>query len=299
MKRLSVILAGSTITLGLMGSSGLHDRPDDARQLHLRAEQTRLRAHFDSVDNELRTASVSRLTAQQGAMRAKLISWLRDYRNAGTFPQNDRFADRAMPFFRDSHGTLCAMAYLVDRSGRGDIVDRIAKTRNNAFIHELVDDPELVSWIAASGLSVDEAARIQPQYGPQPVIVVDNGDRVTPNYAMLSMGLGGVSLASTGLNLFAPSRLSNAFGFIAGAGAIAAGASRIKEGGGTRQLAIANATIGSISVVTAIASSYWRAHQSAVAKSRAEKSRSAAVVSPEVLVLGSKQQLGLGLHARF
>ena len=299
MKRLSVILAGSTITLGLMGASGLHDRPDEARQLHLRAEQTRLRAHFDSVDNELKAASVSKLTGQQRAMRAKLISWLRDYRNAGAFPENDRFADRAMPFFRDSHGTLCAMAYLVDRSGRGDIVDRIAKTRNNAFIHELVDDPELVSWIAASGLSVDEAARIQPTYGPPPVIVVANGDRVAPNYALLSMGLGGVSLGSTGLNLFAPSRLSNAFGFIAGAGAIAAGASRIKDGGGTRRLAIANATIGSISVVTAIASSYWRAHRSAAAKSSVEKSRPAAVVSPEVLVLGPKQQFGLGLHARF
>ena len=298
MKRLSVILAGSTITLGLMGATGLHNRPDEARQLHLRSEQTRLRAHFDSVDSELRAASVSQLTGEQRAMRAKLVSWLRDYRNAGSFPENDRFADRAMPFFRDSHGTLCAMAYLVDRSGRGDIVDHIAKTRNNAFIHELVDDPELVRWIAASGLSVDEAARIQPQYGPVPVIV-ENGDRVTPNYALLSMGLGGVSLGSTGLNLFAPSRLSNAFGFIAGAGAIAAGASRIKEGGGTRQLAIANATVGSISVVTAIFSSYWRAHQSAAAKSAAEKTRSAAVVSPELLVLGGKQQVGLGLHARF
>lgn len=298
MKRLSVILAGSAITLGLMGATGFHNRPDEARQLHLRAEQSRLRAHFDSVDNELRAASVSKLSAQQRAMRAKLVSWLRDYRNADTFPENDRFADRAMPFFRDSHGTLCAMAYLVDRSGRGDIVDHIAKTRNNAFIHELVDDPELVRWIAASGLSVDEAARIQPQYGPVPVIV-ENGDRVTPNYALLSMGLGGVSLGSTGLNLFAPSRLSNAFGFIAGAGAIAAGASRIKEGGGTRQVAIADATVGSISVVSAIFSSYWRAHRSAGAKSSVEKSRQAAVVSPEVLVLGNKQQLGLGLHARF
>ena len=298
MKRLSVILAGSTITLGLMGATGLHNRPDEARHLHLRAEQSRLRAHFDSVDNELRAASVSKLTAQQRTMRAKLVSWLRDYRNAGRFPENNRFADRAMPFFRDSHGTLCAMAYLVDRSGRGDIVDHIAKTRNNAFIHELVDDPELVRWIAASGLSVDEAARIQPSYGPPPVIV-ENGDRVSPNYALLSMGLGGTSLGSIGVNLFAPSRLSNALGFIAGAGAIAAGASRIKEGGGTRQVAIADATVGSISVVTALFSSFWRLHQSTAAKSGVDKTRSAAVVSPELLVLGKKQRLGLGLHARF
>src|SRR5205814_71437 len=215
MKRLSVILAGSVIALALTGATTLRRPSLDARQLHVRAEQLRLRAHFDSVDGELRAVDVSGLSVQQRALRVKLIAWLRDYRNAGNFPENDRFADRAMPFFRDSHGTLCAMAYLVDRSGRGDIVDHIAKTRNNAFIHELVDDPELVRWIAASGVSVDEAARIQPSYGPPPVIV-ENGDRVSPNYALLSMGLGGTSLGSIGVNLFSPSRLSNAIGFIAG-----------------------------------------------------------------------------------
>src|SRR5437868_12220325 len=76
MKRISVILAGSTITLGLMGATGLHNRPAEARQLPLRAEQSRLRAHFDPVDNELRPASVSNLPAQQPPMRPKLAPWL-------------------------------------------------------------------------------------------------------------------------------------------------------------------------------------------------------------------------------
>ena len=130
-----------------------------------RLEVARLRAHFDSLDAELRHAK-GQLTSSQRIARAKLIGWLQQYRNAGEFPQNERFANRAMPFFRDGHGALCAMAYLIERSGRRDLVDRIARTRNNAFIAELANDPTLRAWLDSVGLSVNEAARIQPTYTP-------------------------------------------------------------------------------------------------------------------------------------
>jgi hypothetical protein len=132
-------------------------------------EVARLRAHFDSADAELRQAKTLHLSSSQLRSRAILIAWLREYRDAGEFPQNDRFPDRAMPFFRDSRGVLCAMAYLIDRSGRGDFVDRVASTRNNAFIAELASDPAFQVWLDSVGLSVAEAARIQPTYDPGPV----------------------------------------------------------------------------------------------------------------------------------
>ena len=129
-----------------------------------RLEAARLRAHFDSVDTELRRAKALQLTPSQRRVRATLIGWLQEYRDAGKFPRNDRFPDRAMPFFRDGHGALCAMAYLIERSGRRDLVDRVASTRNNAFIAELANDRELRVWLDSVGLSVAEAARIQPTY---------------------------------------------------------------------------------------------------------------------------------------
>lgn len=129
-------------------------------------EVARLRAHFDSVDAELRHANSVRLTPGQRGARAKLIGWLREYRDAGAFPRNDRFP-LAMPFFRDAQGVLCAMAYLVERSGRSDLVERVASTRNNAFIPELAEDPELRARLDSVGLSVAEAARIQPTYMPR------------------------------------------------------------------------------------------------------------------------------------
>jgi hypothetical protein len=139
---------------------------NDPAPSHRGSEVARLQAHFDSVDAELRHAGGPQLTSSQRMARATLIGWLQQYRDAGEFPQNKQFANRAMPFFRDDHGALCAMAYLIDRSGRRDLVDRIAMTRNNAFIAELADDPALHAWLGSVGLSVNEAARIQPTYTP-------------------------------------------------------------------------------------------------------------------------------------
>jgi hypothetical protein len=138
--------------------------PTRSEPLARRLELARLRAHFDSVDVELRDARALQLTPSQRTARATLIAWLQEYRDAGEFPQNDRFPELAMPFFRDGHGALCAMAYLIERSGRRDLVDRVASTRNNAFIAELADDPALRVWLDSVGLSVTEAARIQPTY---------------------------------------------------------------------------------------------------------------------------------------
>jgi hypothetical protein len=81
------------------------------------------------------------------------------------------------------------MAYLLERSGRGDLVDRVAWTRNNAFIPELAGDPG---------------------FGP---------------------GWNGTSLATLGLNLFAPSRSSGWAGVISGGVGMLAGAVNLDGNG--------------------------------------------------------------------
>ena len=66
-----------------------------------------------------------------------------------------------MPFFRDSRGVLCAMAYLIARSGRVDLVDRIAAQQNNAFIAEPAGDKTGAlarqRWTHRRGSSADSA----------------------------------------------------------------------------------------------------------------------------------------------
>jgi hypothetical protein len=305
MKRVSVILVATASTLVLSAASWRIDRPLNARESHLRSEVARLRAHFDSVDTELRTRDVSHLSLEQRASRTKLIGWLREYRDAGRFPQNDRFRDRLVPFFRDSRGTLCAMAYLVDRSGRGDIVDHIAKTRNKAYIRELTDDRDLVAWLEASGLSVNEAARIQPEYNGNPCCVIADpvvsDRRVSTGYALVSMGLGGSSLGTLGFNLFSPSRASGAAGLTAGVAAIIAGAAHITDGGGNEKVAVANVAVGSVAVFAALRTLF--ANPSPRADVAAETSRrrmvSDAAIAPDVIISPSATRLGLRLQARF
>ena len=211
-------------------------------------EVTRLERHFDSVDLELKSRDVSHYTASQRANRAKLVGWLRDYRNAGSFPTNEKFAE-ARPFFRDSDDVLCAMAYLITRSGRTDIVDKVAATRNNAYIRELIDDRALVDWLDTWGLTAAEAARIQPSYGGDgPIYGPGDDDYVETSFAVAALGLGSLSLATTAVNVVRPSYFTGVLGVIAGTASVLAGASYLGDSDGGDILAGSTIGLGAVSI---------------------------------------------------
>lgn len=251
------------------------------------AEVRRLRAHFDSVDSELRARDISGLTSSQNAQRERLIAWLTEYRNAGVFPVNDRFPDRMVPFFRDSKGTLCAMAYLIDRSGRRDIVDRIAQTQNNALIPDLASDPQLAAWLERSGLTVGEAARIQPTYGG----LTNDPDKVGSDFAIASLLLGGGSLAAATVNVVSPSVTSEVSGILVGAAAIVHGMDHLDENRGTKRVANATIITGSVSLAASVG---------AIFLARQKKPASARLmITPAIVPVASRYQLGLAGTATF
>lgn len=177
---------------------------------HVERERVRLRAHFDSVLVELGSRDVTRLTSEQRASRARLTAWLAEYRDAGAFPLNDLGTAAPVPIFRDSRGVLCAMAYLIDRSGRTDLVDDVEATRNTAYIAELIDDDRLVAWLDSTGLGADEAARIQPLY-PGPPETVDR------SYAVGSMVLGSLSTGLAVASFLDPTETKGVVGLAVGA----------------------------------------------------------------------------------
>lgn len=129
------------------------------------AEVIRLEHHFKVVERELLSRDVSSLSSSQRAARLRAIERLRQYREAAVFPHNHEDAGRRVPYFRDEHGTLCAMAYLIASSGGADVVNHIAQTNNQVYMRELAHDRDVTSWLALNGLSLEEAARIQPTYG--------------------------------------------------------------------------------------------------------------------------------------
>lgn len=218
-------------------------------------EIARLRAHFALVERELLARNVTALTSAQRAARAEQIRLLRRYAAEGRFPRNDRFPDSRVPFFRDAHGTLCAMAFLIASSGRADLVDHVALTRNNGYLPELIDEPGLAEWLEQHGLTLAEAARIQPTYGGGGGIIEAEDTRVGAGYIMASAATSGLAAATLFWNARSLARTqdhrwSGGLGLVVGGVGVALGASRIGDPGyGNSMLGSWNIALGATAVI--------------------------------------------------
>ena len=140
------------------------DHSDHCRSPAAILERARLRAHFKVVLAELAARDVSDLTPAQRAQRTRLLVELAVYAQKGRFPKNRDFRGERRPYFVDASGTRCAMAHLIESTGERDLVARVGREANHARVHELAADVALRAWLSSVGLTVDEAARIQPSY---------------------------------------------------------------------------------------------------------------------------------------
>lgn len=130
-------------------------------------ERTRVRTHLlGAIQQVIRRPRRFKSAAARHVHQARLEDLIR-YAVEGIFPQNET-RGTFTPVFVDERGVECAVGHLLSRSGRGDLVERIAKTKNLARIAELADEPELVEWLDRVGLSCQEAGRIQPCYDCAP-----------------------------------------------------------------------------------------------------------------------------------
>ena len=160
------------------------------------AEIARVAHHIERAEGHAARRDVSRLGRVQRLLRELLLQELAGYRARGRFPKNRDFRELT-PYFVDAGGTRCAMAHLLELGGEGALVERIARERNNARIRELVDEPRLLAWLAAAGISVAEAAAIQPGYCSDVTDCVCGGDFNFVDYPVPARGvLEGVVQAS-------------------------------------------------------------------------------------------------------
>ncbi|MEP7028962.1 MAG: hypothetical protein ABI960_10240 [Candidatus Eisenbacteria bacterium] len=173
-------------------------------------------------------------SAAQRSARQENLARLATYRRQAVFPHNEDFPGQRVPYFRDRHGVLCAIADLIETSGRHDLVDLVARRRNYATVLELAADPvigpALAAWLAQAGLTVAEAQAVQPDYGMIPLTKQEEISHFRRNSAML----GVVSLGATALNAGAlGSRPTpgwcGALGFAAGGFQIILGAQKLPK----------------------------------------------------------------------
>jgi hypothetical protein len=145
------------------GASPAHVRARTARQVR-RLEVRRIRRHFERALAVLRARDVRGLDEAARAARAGHIARLEAYALRGRFPKNRDFPRAQVPYFIDADGTRCAMAHLIDESGGKDLVLRVAASANHALVPELAGDAALVAWLQREGITLEEAALIQPAY---------------------------------------------------------------------------------------------------------------------------------------
>ena len=151
-------------------------------------EMRRIQGHLLDVERTLRGKPTGALSDEQRERRNAALDWLREYRERGEFPHNHTHAGGRVPVFVDEHGTPCAVAYLLQRSGRAELVQEIASGGNNVYAWELSGDARFSEWLDETGLTLEEAARIQPQYADGCICIIPDASRTWQYIAPFSVG---------------------------------------------------------------------------------------------------------------
>lgn len=184
----------------------------------------RIRTHLQYVEDLLRNKDVSNLSAELQMKRKHLLNLLHDYRTNGVFPKNYDYANQRKPCFIDKDGAICAVGYLVEQTSGRAVANEI--NRNYKYAEILAMNSITVdNWIAASGLTREECAMIQPAYGSEPA---PNYNHITPVYGISSAIMSGVNLSVNTLNGIQIGKGSEnknvpILGLITGAGQVALG----------------------------------------------------------------------------
>jgi len=124
-------------------------------------ERSRVQKRLELIEGMLRKESASSPRLQ--AARLRNLDYLREYWMRGSFPKNIRHPGVRVPYFVDFENTPCAVGYLLLRSGKRELVDKVKNSSNHIYIDQ-IQDPEFLSWAENSGLSLTELELIQPTY---------------------------------------------------------------------------------------------------------------------------------------
>ena len=129
----------------------------------IEADRARIQRHLAQVEADLRAQPVDHLSAEQRNERLRNIDRLHAYWIAGEFPLNTDFPNRRVPYLIDDDGRECAVGYLMVESGDVELAAQVRANENNALLADM-RTPGLTDWVAKSGLTAQECARIQPAY---------------------------------------------------------------------------------------------------------------------------------------
>lgn len=122
----------------------------------------RISYHINLVEHELRNNIPNGITGESLANRLKLLTELDQYGDQKIFPTNLYHSERT-PYFIDDFGVHCAVGYLIMKSGRAELSNRISAEHNFDYISD-IKTPGIEEWAKEFGFELHELAWIQPGY---------------------------------------------------------------------------------------------------------------------------------------
>lgn len=223
------------------------DRPPSSHD----SEYTRIHTHLAYVEQLLRERG------EDDAQRRRSLDLLREYRLLGQFPRNHGYPDQRRPCFIDREGRICAVGYLVEKTAGLELAQHINDRHQYDYLSDM-DDSQLLAWAETTGLTLEELAMIQPTYGWWPPAPQTNPE-ISDGYGLSSAFVGGLNLATTGIQLSQMSRnesgkLMPILGLVGGATQLTLGIVNLQRDGEVtndrmRSLSFLNIGLGTSSVL--------------------------------------------------
>ncbi|MCA9344492.1 hypothetical protein KC946_01525 [Candidatus Saccharibacteria bacterium] len=124
----------------------------------------RIKKHLMRVETSLNKYSPDSMSIFLLAKRKVTLAYLREYWEMGEYPINTLLNTRT-PVFKDEFGNYCAVGYLLSKAGYDELVTEIQHTNNLVKVKD-ISDTKYVTAIESLGITLEEAAKIQPSYPP-------------------------------------------------------------------------------------------------------------------------------------
>lgn len=126
----------------------------------LTKEQQQIKTNLETVMAQLAQKDIASLSPDLQEKRNLMLTHLQEYIQKGNFPENYDYHQNLSPFV-EADDKICPIGYLIQQTAGSHLLSEI-KAFYQYAVNPQMESPELLDWVATSGLTPDECALIKP-----------------------------------------------------------------------------------------------------------------------------------------